>query len=549
MKKNLIIICCMILGLFVSAQTVAANARYDYELAYGYSSRDPGYRNAVDMDDWLERGHASVTESSLFSEGIRLTAWASEKEGAYEPGLASAIYYFTVPRRAQYLKIIIRYKDAAQDDKIAGRLWIKSAENDMRGKTGADEEALFYGDTFVLRSERLSETITVPSDRHVENGTIEMHVVVDGNDSIDVRDIRVEYLDAQPQITIVHLHCDDYWDWRPRYHYAYHYYYWGPLFWPKTYIAYECWDVPTRFYWVTWRPWFSIFIKGFRAHPWWEPRRYTVIYHNDVKHPPIERRQLLHQRLKERHEHTTQLNHATPVIRETPRSPVRAHPSQNREIRLKKEVTERPRIFETTADQNPTQRQQKKQSPRESEQQAKPVVNTRTKTLERHPMVNEPDHLPASSSYTARQHMQHKDQLRTRTAEPQPQSSPLHQETVQSPTPVHSPQDYGTKQEQKVQNPINSGQETMPQPPQDIQQPRSRGEEKEVQTRTAEPQPQSSPLHRDAVQAPAPAHTFQDYGTRQEQRAQSPANIGQAATPEPRQETHQTRSHGRKEDR
>ncbi|MCJ7663782.1 MAG: hypothetical protein MUO24_06030, partial [Desulfobacterales bacterium] len=317
MKRNLIIIGCMILGLLVCAQSGGAQAQYDYALAYGYSNRDAGYRDAVNMDDWLERGHASVVESPLFSEGIRLTAWASEEEGTYEPGLASAIYYFTVPRGAQYLKITIRYKDAAQDDKIAGRLWIKSTENDMRGKTGAGEEALFYGDTFALRSERLSETITVPSDRHVENSTIEMHVVVDGNDSIDVRDIRLEYLDTQPQITVVHLHCDDYWDRLPRYRYSYHYYYWGPFFWPKTYVAYECWDVPTRFYWVTWRPWFSIFIKGFRAHAWWEPRRYTAIYHDDVKHPPIERRQLLHQRLKERHEQATTLTHSTPVIRET----------------------------------------------------------------------------------------------------------------------------------------------------------------------------------------------------------------------------------------
>ena len=97
MKRNFIIIGCLLIGMFVSAQIGAAQARYDYVLAYGFGSQDSGYRNAVEMDDWLEQGHASVTESPLFSEGIRLTASASEKGGTFEPGLASAIYYFAVP--------------------------------------------------------------------------------------------------------------------------------------------------------------------------------------------------------------------------------------------------------------------------------------------------------------------------------------------------------------------------------------------------------------------------------------------------------------------
>jgi len=515
MKRNLIIVGCMILGLLLFAQSVGAQARYDYEVAYGNSSRDSGYRNAVDMDDWLERGHASVTESHLFSEGIRLTAWASEKTGTYEPGLASAIYYFTVPGWAQYLKISIRYKDAAQDDKIAGRLWIKSAENDMRDKTGADEEAPFYGDTFVLRSERLSETITVPSSRHMENGTIEMHIVVDGSDCINIRDIRVEYPDVRPQITVVHRPCNDYWDRWPRYRYSYHYYYWGPFFWPKTYVAYECWDVPTRFYWVTWRPWF--FVNIIRVHhprPWWKPRRYTVIYRDDVKHQPIERRRLHHQRLKERHEHRTPLTHAAPVTRGTAHSPVQTHPPQHQKIRLKKKANS-PHASETTFNQNPAQRHQNEQPSRKDEQRARIIVNTQTKTVERHPAINEPEHRPASSSHTAPQHIQQKEQLQTRTAEPQPRSNPTPQGAGQAPTREHTPQGYGKRQEQRAQNPATIGQAASPQPPQESKQAR--------------------------------VPTSHDYGTRQEQRAQSPATIGQAASPQPRQETQRRRSHGGKE--
>src|SRR4030042_3291744 len=176
MSKNIIIVC-MILGLLVFAQSVGAQTTYYYELTYGYSNRDSGYRNAVDMDDWLERGHASVTASPAYSEGVRLTAWASKEGETYEPGLASAIYYFAVPRWARYLKITVRYKDIARNDQIAGRLWIKSAERGTEGPSEAEGEAPLYGDTFVLRSDRISETIMVPSSRHVEADSMEMHMV------------------------------------------------------------------------------------------------------------------------------------------------------------------------------------------------------------------------------------------------------------------------------------------------------------------------------------------------------------------------------------
>ena len=72
MAKN-IIIGCMMLGILVLAQS-AVGVQYDYELTYSSSSRDSGLREAVAMDDWLERGRAAVTESPVFPDGVRLTA-------------------------------------------------------------------------------------------------------------------------------------------------------------------------------------------------------------------------------------------------------------------------------------------------------------------------------------------------------------------------------------------------------------------------------------------------------------------------------------------
>jgi hypothetical protein len=546
MKSNLIIIGCIMLGLLVSAPLATAQVGYDYEVAYGYGSQDSGLRNAVDMDDWLERGYASVTESPLFSGGIRLTASASEKAGIYEPGLASAIYYFAVPQWAQYLKISIRYKDVAKDDKIAGRLWIKSTDNSIRGNTEPGEAVPFYGDTFVLGSELLLETITVPAYRHVENGTLEVHIVVDGTDCIDVRDIQVEYLATQPQVAIVHRPYDDYWDQLPRYRYSYHYYYWGPLFWPKTYSSFECWDVPARFYWGTWRPWFRAYVKGFSKHSWWEPRQYTVIYHDDVKRPPLERRSLLQQRLRERQGHASPATPATPITRQTTQRPVQNHSSQNLEILSKKEAGSN-RSPGTAVNQKPTQIQQKGQPIQADRQREKTMVPSQTKT-EKHQVVNGPGSRLSPSSSNAPQRTQ-RDHVTPQTSVMQPRPNLVVKEAAQPPAGTSTPQGKGTRQEQKGGVTAASGQLVTPQLHQQTQQPRSYNEGAKPQPQAAAPQPRPSPVVKEAAQAPTRTHTPQVSGTRQEPRAQESIIIGQQGMSQPRQETPQPRSSGGEKDR
>jgi hypothetical protein len=551
-----VIIGCVMLGLLVSAQS-AVGARYDYERDYRYSGRD-----AVDMDDWLERGRAAVTESPVFSDGVRLTAWGGAE--TYEPGLASAIYYFPVPRWAQYLKIKIRYKDTAQDDKIAGRLWIKGIDDDMRGEIEAGEEAPFYGDTFVLRAERLSETITVPSQRHVEAGMVEMHVVAEGKDCIDVRDVRIEYLDTRPQITVVHRTYNGYWDWWPRHRYAYHYYYWGPLFWPRTLVVYECWDVPSPFYWITWRPWFVInIIRVHHHHPWWGPRRYTVAYHVDVKKPLIKSRTLLRTRLKEHQVQVTRTIRPKIATRKTVPSPVRTSPPQKQEVRLKTEA-QTPRTFEAQASENPTQRHVKEQPVRRDKGRERPLVNTQTKTVKRPQTNNKLDSRTTRPSDTVPRHIQ-KDQAQPRTAvqtqTPRPKTeareaivqAPVQKQlkkpdTAVKPAPTRRSNTGQLAQEKKgPERPAVNKQTKTAERPQAINKSDARSarpshtasqriHKDQAQPRTAEQQPPTRVMARgEDVRGPTRVQAAQDKRAKREGTVQRKTKIGQGNRSQSRQ--------------
>lgn len=522
------IIGCMMLGFLICAQS-AVGVQYDYELAYGYSSRDSGSREAVAMDDWLERGRAAVTESPVFPDGIRLTAWGGEN--AYEPGLASAIYYFKVPRWAQYLKITVQYRDEAHDDTIAGRLWIKSADEDQYEAVGAGEESPLYGDTFVLRSERTSETIIVPRNRHVEDDTVEMHIVAEGQDCLDVRDVRLVYLETRPSnITIVHRTYNDYWDRWPRHRYAYHYYYWGPLFWPKTLVVYECWNIPGPFYWITWRPWFFVnIIRVHHHHPWWGPRRYTVIYHVDVKHPPTKRKHVIHKRLKERHVHVTKTIRPKPLKHNTAPPPLPVNQTRQQEVRLQKEPAPA-REVEATINRDPTQRNQKKQPVRADTEHTKqqsrlrpvnrektiqaPVkkqlkqtesvapkttnsvqstplqrsntrqlnqntqeaekspVNTQTKTVREAQAMNKPAVPSARPSPAVTQSIK-KEKPQPQTAKQQPRSRSVARETVRETTTVQTARNQRITQKGGIQKNAKIGQGNSPQSHREDRQPQS----------------------------------------------------------------------------
>jgi len=330
-RKALVVVGFLILGHVLLSQSV--EARSDCERSYSCS------RDAADAEDWIEWGRASVTDSPVFRDGIRLTARAVEQGEEFDPGLASAVYRFVVPDWAHYLRIRVRYKDASRDDEVAGRVWIKTIGSEAQGEIDPREEAPFYGDTFVLRSDRTSETIHVPSSRHVEEGSLEIHVVAEGKDCLDVESIGVEFLEEKPAgITVVKHFCDDYWYRWPRHRYVYHYYYWGPCYWPRTSLVYEFWAWPCGFYWSVWRPWFRVYLGAHCCYPWWGPRRYTVVYHGDPNHPPARKRALFRKRLKERHVRAGKIPRSPVIVPVGVKAPSRTRAVRSHVVRLYQQI-------------------------------------------------------------------------------------------------------------------------------------------------------------------------------------------------------------------
>ncbi len=207
--------------------------RYDNKIG---TERRQGYQ----ADDFVERGQASITESPLFDDGIRLAAWATRHEEDYEHGMASAIYYFDLPSSAHSVKIKVSY-DGEADEKdskeaIAGRVWIK------RARIGEDYEKYYpkdekyegvdkplYGDTFVLRARKHSETIQVSVDDYRINGVMELHVVAEGKQRIDIKYIELEAYTSYYEPRVVTRYYSDY-AWRPWYDYTYSYFYVGPYY-------------------------------------------------------------------------------------------------------------------------------------------------------------------------------------------------------------------------------------------------------------------------------------------------------------------------------
>jgi len=338
LRKILFVVGCLVLVQLLFTQSVEALNDYQRSSSWSQGAK---YRDAIDAEDWVEQGRALVTDSPIFQDGIRLTAWAVEQGEEFEPGLASTVYWFTVPDWVHYLKIRVSYKDASKDDEVAGRLWIKTVDvdNEIKRKIAPEEEAPFYGDTFVLRSDRSSETIYIPSRRHVENSRLELHIVAEGKDCLDVKFIQVEYLEEMPaRIKVVHHFCEDYWYRWPLHRYAYHYYYLGPCYWPRAYLRYECRDWPCNFYWSVWRPWFRLYVRTHYCHPRWSPRRYTVVYHSDPRNPSARKRTLFRKRLKERHVLAKKILCSQPLFRVKIRTPSHTRTVRNQKLRVYKQI-------------------------------------------------------------------------------------------------------------------------------------------------------------------------------------------------------------------
>jgi hypothetical protein len=198
------------------------------------------YRRGYQVDDWVERGASSVTESPIYSDGIRLSSWATQYEDDYDYGIASAVYFFEIPRRARSVRIKIAYEGEADrdylDDDIVGRVWIRRSQpgddyEEYYPKEGRyeDVDKPLYGDTFALRARKRFEIIRISADDYTVDDMMELHVVAEGRQNVDVKYIEVETYSYLPSVRVITRYYRDY-TWRPWHNYTYWYFYTGPMY-------------------------------------------------------------------------------------------------------------------------------------------------------------------------------------------------------------------------------------------------------------------------------------------------------------------------------
>ena len=245
-------ICPLLTILLLMLMPHTAPAQYGYESDYFSDRISREHRDAGDVEDWIERGNATVTASPRFENGIRLTAWASESENEehYEFAIASAIYLFEIPRQAQYVEILVRYRGEPHRadfdyDEIAGRVWIRNTKREYsrRHYNENTEDETLYGDTFFLRAKRRSETIKVATAGRVENGILEMHIVAENGEHLDIEYVNVVTYQRQPDVRVIHRYARDY-HWQPWYRYTYLYFYDGPFYYCTDLGYYIRWSYP-----------------------------------------------------------------------------------------------------------------------------------------------------------------------------------------------------------------------------------------------------------------------------------------------------------------
>ena len=229
----------------------AVTQAYDYSSYSDRLSRE--HRAGNDVDEWVERGNATINASPHFEDGARLTAWASQyiQEDDYEFAIASAIYFFEIPAQAQYIEILVRYRGEPSEpyiedyESIAGRVWIRNTKREYtrRGYDDKHADETRYGDTFVLRANRRSETIKISAAGHVDNGFLEMHIVAQDGEQLDIEYVDVVTYRKQRHIHRYHRYARSY-EWQPWHRYTYLYFYDGPCYYATDHDYYIRWSYP-----------------------------------------------------------------------------------------------------------------------------------------------------------------------------------------------------------------------------------------------------------------------------------------------------------------
>ena len=249
-RISILSVICLISCFAIAGLSTPANADYDY-----YADRlSREHRIASDVDEWIERGNATITASPRFEDGVRLTAWADDAQNTddYEFAIASAVYLFEIPTGTQYIEVLVRYRGEPHrleiedyEEPIAGRAWIRNTKRETTRSGYYDENAkeTRYGDTFVLRAKNRSEQIKIPAVGHVKDGWMELHIVAEGGEQIDVEYLEVSTYRRQPKVRVIQRYTPTY-RWRPWHRYTYLYFYDGPVYYATDYDYYLRWSYP-----------------------------------------------------------------------------------------------------------------------------------------------------------------------------------------------------------------------------------------------------------------------------------------------------------------
>ena len=249
-RISILSVACLISCFVIAGLSTAANADYDY-----YSDRlSREHRTASDVDEWIERGNATITASPRFEDGVRLTAWANDTQNTddYEFAIASAVYLFEIPAGTQYIEVLVRYRGEPHhleiedyEEPIAGRAWIRNTKREATRSGYYDENAkeTRYGDTFVLRAKNRSEHIKIPAVGHVKDGWMELHIVAEGGEQVDVEYLEVSTYHRQPKVRVIQRYTPTY-SWRPWHRYTYLYFYDGPVYYATDDDYYLRWSYP-----------------------------------------------------------------------------------------------------------------------------------------------------------------------------------------------------------------------------------------------------------------------------------------------------------------
>ncbi len=392
---------CLLIG------TIAAVSHADYGYYADRLSRE--HRVASDVDEWIERGNATITASPIFDEGMRLTAWATARQDVdnYEFAIASGVYLFEIPRSAKSIEILVRYKGEPNEfeindnyEPIAGRVWIRNIRREAtrRGYNDQNASETRYGDTFVLRAKNRSETIKIPAIGHVDNGWMELHVVAEGGEQLDVEYIEVTTYRRAPNVRVVQHYTPSY-RWRHWNRYTYLYFYDGPIFYSSGYDSYLCWSYPVYDHrYLSIRTYYGGYLGRYRTY---HPTRYSY-YHTPYygvysRGTPVYRKRTQLNRWSAQHDtirkqysrsrlavptrtaERTQVQNNVRVIIENHRAQA---PPPTERVTRSDIITQKQRtaIARTTTRQNEAQRtysSRSRFSTRSSDSQRRPLLNSR----------------------------------------------------------------------------------------------------------------------------------------------------------------------------